>query len=642
MNKEFTVALVGNPNVGKSCFFNQLTGLGVVCSNFPGTTVELCSGRSRMHGKEFSVVDLPGVYSLKDASPDEAVVREYLLTNKPDVVINIVDANLLERNLYFTLQLLELNVPLIIALNFHEEARDQGILVDEKKLEKLLGAPVFLVDAVRGSGIHELMKFALEYQKKKKEFRVPYDDHIEKAIEETSGLSAEDIHIPKRAFSLYLLENYGWARRRLRRRGGRRARSIISKYSKEHDLPVDIVKQRYGQAAFIADSITNRIELSRHFRHESLDRLTTEPLSGTMIMVLVLLGIFSALFFFGGLLEGFIGSTFEQFVAPPLNSLFGSIQNEALQETLRYSLVLGIEAGLSVAIPYIFIFYLMMALLEDSGYLTRMGYILDRLMHRLGLHGKAMVPMMVGFGCSVPAIMATRTLQSTRERILTAILISFIPCSARTAVILGAVGFYLGWGYALLIYGILLAIILSVGFILGKKLPGERMGLIMEMPRYRRPSARNVLKKTWMRVKEFVYMAFPFIIIGSGILGFLSSLNLLEPLVKPFDPLVSGWLMLPSAAGITLVYGILRKEMALTTLIVLGGSYDLLTFMTPLQIFVFTLVIAIYVPCIATIAVLGREFGWKRAMIISFFTILTAIVIGGLVARVMPILGLLA
>ena len=319
--------------------------------------------------------------------------------------------------------------------------------------------------------------------------------------------------------------------------------------------------------------------------------------------------------------------------------LIKAIPSTILQTILTWGLQ-GVNAGLQIALPYIFIFYLVLGALEDTGYLPRMAYLLDRLMHKMHLHGNAIIPMMLGFGCSVPAVLATRILPNKKDRILTSILICMIPCSARTAVIFGAVGKFIGAGYALLIYLIVLLLIFAVGYVLGKFLPGESTGLIMEMPEYRLPQFKNVWKKTWMRVKDFIGIAFPLIIIGSAVLGLLKVYGILEIITKPFSPIINSWLMLPSIAGITLIYGILRKEMALELLFVLGGSSSLLKFMTPLQIFIFALVVALYFPCIGTLAVLKHEFGWKRSLAISLFTIVLAVAIGGLVGRLFLAIGI--
>ncbi len=573
------IVLVGNPNVGKSALMNQLTGVGAFVSNYPGTTVEILEGDAVFSGKRIRFADLPGIYSLKGLSEDEKAALGYLESANPRVIINIVDSTKLERNIFLTLQLLGLGIPTIVALNFHQEATETGAEIDGKKLSALLGIPVVEIDPISGSGVGKLVRVS-------------------------SGMLTE------------------------KKKGARRKVGLGSE------------ERTHSKAAAISSKVTVRNGRSGGRRYGWLDRITGEPLSGTIVMALVLAALFACLFLAGGGLSALIGDIFAAYAKPPLSSFISIFPSAVVREILRYMLIDGINAGLQIAIPYVFVFYIIIAFLEDSGYMPRMAFLLDRVMHRFGLHGKAVVPMMLGFGCSVPAILSTRVLPNTRERLLTAILITLIPCSARTAVILGAVGVFVGWQYALLIYAIILLLVLATGFVLGRSLPGERLGFIMEIPPYRMPSAKNVLAKTWIRMKDFVFTAFPLVFIGSGVIGGFSALGLMPAILKPAEPVVAGWLMLPVVAGITLLFGILSKELALEMLAVLGGSANLLSFMTPLQIFVFALVLAIYVPCISTVGVLKREFGWKRCLLISGSTIALAIVIGGIAARIMPALGL--
>ncbi|MFH0817206.1 MAG: ferrous iron transporter B [Candidatus Micrarchaeota archaeon] len=575
------IALIGNPNVGKSVLINHLTGVGAVVSNYPGTTVEILEGESIFAGKRLRFADLPGIYSLSGISEDERVALDYLKSSKPMVVLNVIDATKLERNLFLTLQLLRARVPVVVALNFHEEAEDVGIAINAPKLSSLLGVPVIPVDALRGAGIDVLVEQCIKILESKRQkspsFKKP-----------------------------------------------------------------EIEEKTHARASAISSKATKNVGSVKASRYIWLDRVTTEPLSGAIIMLAVMAALFMSLFIVGGGLSGIIGNIFESYAAPSLSAAIGLVPNLVVQEILRYMVIDGVNAGLQIEIPYVFVFYMIIAILEDTGYMPRMAFLMDKVMHKFGLHGKAVIPMMLGFGCSVPAIMSTRVLSSPRERLLTAILITLIPCSAKTAVILGAVGVFIGWQYALLIYGFILALILLTGVVLGKALPGERVGLIMELPPYRIPVPGNILSKTWTRVSDFVFAAFPLILIGSGILGGLKALGLLFVLLGPAEPLVSGWLMLPAIAGITLVFGVLRKELALEMLIVLGGSANLLSFMTPLQIFTFALVLSLYVPCIATIGVIKREFGWKKCAVVSVSTVVLAVAAGGIVARVMPIFGLLS
>lgn len=564
------IALAGNPNTGKSCLFNQLTTTDAIVSNYPGTTVEILEGKTAIDSRILHVADLPGIYNLGSSTEDERVATDYIIEKKPGVIVNVVDATLLERNLYLTLQLLELQIPMVIALNFYEELEDKGISIDYKNLSALLGVPVVPIDALRGAGIDVLVKTIdaiMHGDSKFDYYHVKYDDHIEKAIDKIVEIIEED-NIPKRAEAINLLEedDVEWGKTGHKER----IRGIIDELSKEHSLNTEIARERHGQAALIAQKIMIKGKPKRHFK-DFLDRFTTEPLTGSISLILVMGVIFLSLFTIGNYLSELIGKWFEILITNPLAPLIRMIPTIILQTIFSWGLQ-GVNAGLQIALPYIFIFYLVLGALEDTGYLPRMAYLLDRLMHKMHLHGNATIPMMLGFGCSVPAVLATRILPNKKDRILTSILICMIPCSARTAVIFGAVGKFIGAGYALLIYGIVLLLIFAVGYILGKFLPGESTGLIMEMPEYRLPQFTNVLKKTWMRVKDFMWIAFPLIIIGSAVLGLLKVYGVLEIITKPFSPIINGWLMLPAIAGITLIYGILRKEMALELLFVLGEA----------------------------------------------------------------------
>ncbi len=570
------LVLAGNPNVGKSVLINQLTGIGAIVSNYPGTTVEILEGKAKFEGKEFRVADLPGMYSLKGNSDDEEVAVRYLDSAKPKAIINVIDATKLERNIFLTLQLLGCKIPLVVALNFYEEAEEGGVNIDVTKLSTFLGVPVVPINALTGVGVDTLVKVSLSLESNKQNF----DD-------------------------------------------------------------IETEEQMHETAAKIAMN-TIKITETRKPRFSTwLDKITTAPLSGSLILIAILTILFASLFTVGGNLSDILGNLFETYAAPLLTNLINMVPNTSAQEILKYMFIDGLNAGLQIAIPFIFVFYAIIAIMEDSGYIPRMAFLLDKVMHKFGLHGKAIIPMMLGFGCTVPAIISTRVLQTERERLLTTILILLIPCSARTAVILGAVGVFLGWQYALLIYSFILILMIAAGLTLGKALPGERLGLIMEIPQYRLPSIKNVLMKTWIRVSDFIFVAFPLIFIGSGILGGLKVFGLLTPILQPFDPIIGGWLMLPTVAGVTLLFGILRKELALELLIVLGGSANLLKFMTPIQVFTFVLVVSIYVPCIATIGMLKREFGWKKCLAISLSTIGLAVLIGGIAARLLPALGLL-
>ena len=582
------IVLVANPNTGKSCLFNQFTGIGATVSNYPGTTVDVMSGLTNLkYFKDIKITDLPGAYSLGSSSEDERVTMDYITCRKPAVIINVIDANNLARNLYLTLKLLEYKLPTIIALNFIEEARDQGIEINSQELSKSLGIPVIEVDCLNGKGIEKLANKCEEIINNKVKF-----NHLK--IKYDTSLSSTNIS-----------------------------------------------REFHGQSALIAEKVTTIGEKKKMKWKDKFSRLTIEPKTGIPILITILALMFYTLFTLGRLLEGVLIKGFQTYIAPIITFFINLLPTQIIKTILTHGLITGIEAGLAIAIPYIAVFYILIAILEDSGYLTRMAYLLDRVMHKLKLHGKSMIPFMLGFGCNVPAILSTRTLSSFRERFITIVMVCLVPCSAVTAIILGATARYIGWQFAILIYLIDLIVIFSVGYILGKLLPGEHTGLILEMPPFRMPSLKGIVKKTWIRLKDFVYIAFPILIIGAALIGTLNDYNLLSYLMKPFEPVMSGLLGLPASAGITLILGIFRKEMALEMLIVLGGTTNLLAFLTPLQIFVFSLVTSLYIPCVATIAVLGREVGWKRTVYISLATIIIALFLGTLINKLFPLMGIL-
>jgi ferrous iron transport protein B len=293
--------------------------------------------------------------------------------------------------------------------------------------------------------------------------------------------------------------------------------------------------------------------------------------------------------------------------------------------------VSGIFAGIAIALPYIVPFYLLLALLEDSGYLPRAAFLMDNLMHKIGLHGKAFIPLILGYGCSVPACIGCRIMETERERLLSAFVVILIPCAARTVVILGLVGRFVGLYAALALYAFDLILVFALGRIAFKVLPGEPVGLIMEMPPYKKPSLKNLLVKTWSRTKDFVFIAFPIIIVGSLVIEALSLSGVLAYTAEVAGPLMSGWLGLPAVAAIPLIFGILRKEL---TLILLSSLISLQS-LSSVQMVVFSLVIMIYIPCLATVAAFKREFGWRKTIVVTFVDIALALVVGGIAYRLL-------
>jgi len=643
-------ALIGNPNVGKSTVFNRLTGMGVLTANYPGMTVGVNLGETEYAGERIGILDLPGTYALGAVSEDQVVARRGILEGKPEVVVVILDATNLARNLYLLLQVLDLEIPAVAALNLADEAERQGLHTDLEQLNELLGIPVIPTVATRGDGLDRLMRAALELAHSPGEFfPVPFyyatdiERHAREIAAEIGRSGLEVPHgIPARALAILLLERdeeFALMLRESDKSGGvlslvERARDEIRR-THGNDAAVVIARERYGIAGSIVEAVQHRTERQRPSWGERLWEYTTDPRSGLLILAAVLAAVFFALFFLGDLLARAFSDLWEVLAAARLERMiYGLLGEGTLGVAVKWGLVDGIEAALSVAIPYVFTFYIILALLEDTGYLNSVAFLADRVMHRLGLHGRAVIPLISAAGCNVPAVMGTRVLSTRRERIIASTLIVLIPCSARTAVIIGGVSRYAGWGYALLLYLILFLLVAAVGVGLNRLLPGRSSGLVMEVFPFRRPSARTMLSKTWMRLKDFVFVATPIMLGGSFLLGLLYGSGWIFKLEAPLRPLMEGWLGLPAVAGLALIFAFLRKELALQLLLVLAtgtATASLAGFMDHRQIFIFALVNAIYIPCAATFAVLLRELGWRTALAISAFTVLLALLMGGLV-----------
>jgi len=673
---DLTIVLAGNPNVGKSCVFNQLTGLSVVTANYPGKTVELNIGVTVHNGLKIGIIDLPGTYALSAISDDQWVARRGVLEGRPDVVVVVVDASNLQRNLYLVLQFLELGFQVIVALNLVDYAAKIGIKIDCERLSEILGVPVVPTVAVRGEGIDELIhtiddvfKGGLKIEKPK----ITYGRDIETAIQTLTEAISETLQetlydLPARALAIQLLEGdeefidvigkgqQPQRRRRHRWRGqkpdGHKILQLSADLSREienrhgEEVSIRIARERHGLAGTIADEVQTRVE-QPPLLSEKLKHYTVTPYTGIPLMVLIMLGVITFIFFVGGLLSESVDGLWGSFVSPSMGGfVFFFLKNEMLANVILWGIDAGVLAWLSVGVPYILTFYIVLSLLEDSGYLNSMAFLMDNIMHKFGLHGRSIIPILTGAGCNVPAIMGTRVLTTKRERILASTLIVLVPCSARTAVILGAVANFLGWIYAILIYLIEVGLIFLVGLGLHRLLTGESSGLVMEMFPFRVPSISSTLKKTWYRFKDFTIIALPIIVLGSIALGALFETGYLGAILDPISPVVFGLLGLPAVAGLCLALGVLRKELTLELLVVLAiaqygpTATNLLTFMIPLQIFVFALIVTIYIPCVATIAVLGKELGWKNAFLIMAFTIILALVIGGTAYRVVPYFGL--
>jgi ferrous iron transport protein B len=646
--KRIIIALAGNANVGKSSVFNQLTGLSQTVGNWPGKTVERAEGKLHFAGYTITVLDLPGIYSLSTFSIEEIVSRDYIAIERPDVIVNVVDASALERNLYFTIQLLELQAPVVMALNQIDYAARRGVRINVELLSKMLGIPVVPTIAITGVGITELLNTVINIVEGKIKLsgsKIEYGREIEEELVRLENTVREKLpklveNYPARWISIKLLERDEDIAHRVKESPGgdevlAAADVAISRIEKIHGEPAPIViaSERYGMASHIAREVTEVISPPKVTLEDRLSSLTAHRILGYPILAAVATLMFTLIFIVGGYLVNILETFFEEMLIPTMDIYLSRFLPQFIVEIINGGLISGVAAGATIALPYIVPFYILLAILEDSGYLPRAAFLMDNLMHKMGLHGKAFIPLLLGYGCNVPACIGCRIMETERERFLAGFVVVLVPCAARSVIILGLAGRYLGLHVALTLYMFDLALIFVLGRIAYRLLPGKPIGLIMEMPPYRVPSPSLVLKKTWVRTKDFIYVALPLIIIGSVALQFLMSSGLIWPIADFMDPLISGWLGLPSLSGIPLIFGVLRKELTLILLAELAGTTSFEHILTPIQMIVFTLVTMIYIPCIATIAALGHEFGWGKAAGVAAADILLAILLGGVAYR---------
>lgn len=631
MNNEVLVALLGHPNVGKSVVFSKLTGVSALSSNYPGTTVEYQEGHVVHDGANLTIYDLPGTYGLTGVSEDEKVATKLLAEKDPDCVVVIADATRLEPSLVLTFQVIELGYPTILVLNQMDIARKRST-IDIDRLSKILGIPVVPCVAITGEGLDEVVELMSKDGGRRSGFSVAYDSHIEDIIRSLSDLIQDwPFDHPKRGALLKLLEGNEFFTEKFDAEFKGRVDSEKKRFEDHHKeaIEVHMNRDRYGEAGRIISEVVSPIP-RKMSRREKISDLTLRPWPGIPILAVVLMSVFAIVVFVGGALETFLVDVYGNATSGFFDSLASSIGGE-LGSAISDGLDLALMSVVAIVIPYIILFYLVLAILEDTGYLPRVVILLDSVMQKFGMSGRAVIPMIVGTGCNVPAILATRVLGSRRERlILSTVIILAVPCGAQTVVILGLVGKYGSFFHVMAIYAILVALIVLSGWLLHRFMKLEPIGLMIEVPDLTMPQADNVMKKTYSRTKDFFVVAFPILFVSSLVLEFLMHYDVLDAMVDPFSPLTVGLLGLPAVTIIALIFGIMRKEMSLQLLVVLFGTADFALAMTVDQMFVFSLVMATYVPCVSAFSVMLREFGLKDSAKVILGSIFISFMLGGI------------
>lgn len=565
------ILLMGNPNVGKSALFSRLTGVRVVSSNYPGTTVDYTIGHLTFNGEDIEIIDVPGTYSLESASPVEEVAAKMI--KEGDCIINVVDATNLERNLNLTLSLEESGIPMIVALNMWDEITHKGVAIKTERLEEALGVPVIPTCALTGEGTKHLLYHLADTKKRDVKFR-------------TKEGRWDEI--------------------------GR----IVSKCQK-------FIKPKNGIKEIIQEA-------------------SLKPLTGLPIALALMTLTFMIIRFVGESLVSVMEYLFTTFWEPPLLKLSTLLGGEGLLHNMIVGkisiaengdlfidfvqsfgmLSTGLFVPVAMVFPYVFSFYLILCILEDTGYLPRFAILIDNIMHRLGLHGHAGIAMILGLGCNVPGALAMRNLETKRERFIAAVLLSTaVPCMSQTAMVIGLLGNF-GMRPILYVFLSLVVVWVVLGFILNKVLKGESTPLFLEIPPYRMPSFVSVLMKLYIRVKSFLFEAVPFVMLGVMIVSVLYAMGIVDFLGKLFEPLVKTVWGLPPEAVTALVVGFLRKDVAVGMLVPLS--------LTVPQLVIASVILVMYFPCVATFSVLIKELGFKGMLKASMIMLVATLITGGI------------
>jgi ferrous iron transport protein B len=635
------VALLGRPNVGKSTFLARASRRFAETANAPGSTVLLERRRVTAGGHDGWLVDLPGTRGLADEPVGGGPFWRLLLDARPDALLVLVDAGDLERHLPLVLACRDLGLPIVVAANLTDEAALRGVDVDPGRLSQLLVAPVHLTNGRSGAGVDGAVRDALRLGQQRRAVldraRTPhatapaaiYPPSIEATLcREASTYGA------LRSVGAAVADDLGLVRHV-------EAAAISARGAATLALAPQLEPFRWSVSAEWA----RRVERIRDVPEPLAERLLARaiaPWPGLPVLAAVIAVTFTILVVVGGWLSAVLGATWSAAFSPAITgAIQGLVGVKPLAAALLWAFDGGLLAMISVGIPYVLTFYLVLAVLEDSGYLTSAAVLLDRVFNALGLPGRAAVPLLAAAGCNVPAIYGTRVLGSRRERVLGSFLVTLTPCSARTAVVVAALAPFAGPLVAFAAFAVALGLTLGAGLAANALIPGRQPSMVLQLTPLRRPIARHVAAKAWNRFRGFVVTAAPIMLVGSFALGLIWETGAWSPLSAAIAPVTTGWLGLPPIVGVAIVFAFLRKELALQLLLALAvieygsAGSNLGAILSPAQLFVFAIVTSVSVPCAATLATLIQELGARTAAGISAASLGLAIGAGGLIARLL-------
>lgn len=646
-------ALVGNQNCGKTTLFNQLTGANQHVGNFPGVTVDSKSGVVKKHD-DCVIVDLPGIYSLRPYTTEEIVTRDFILNEKPDGIINIVDATTIERNLYLTTQLMTMDIPMVIALNMMDEVRGNGGTVDIQKMSDMMGCPVVPISAAKNEGVDELIdvviKTAKEQIKPKVKDICESDSPVHRCLHSAIHLiedHAKSAGISGRFAAMNLITTGGDFDKRLNLDENEKELLEHSVVEMENDTGLDRDAAMASMTYDFIEKVSRECVVKPHeskerLKSEKIDKVLTNKYGAIPLFILIMAAIYLLTF---QVIGKYIGlgiemgiDALDKVVVKGLTK-FGT--NPAIIDFLDKGLFGGLGAVVSL-LPYIVVMFMFLSLLEDSGYMARVAFIMDKPLRKLGLSGRSFVPIIVGFGCSVPAIMSTRTLASERDRKMTIGLIPFISCSAKAVVYYAVVncGVFKWWQQSLIIVGLyVFGIVLGIltAFVSGRLIfKGKPVPFVMELPNYRLPSAKSVLLLMWEKSKDFLTRAFTVIFLATLVVWFLQAYNsriifitdgvednvsLLEHIGNFLAPVFKPLGMNDGKIVSALIAGFTAKEAVVSTIEMLAGSGGMTALFTSVPAFLsFLTFVLLYTPCVATVATMRKELDsvWKTALVVVY------------------------
>lgn len=642
------VVLAGNPNVGKSVLFNALTGAYTTVSNYPGTSVEVSRGFSTISGTRYEILDTPGMYSIMPISEEERVARQILLDETPHAVLHVIDARNIERMLPMTLQLIEAGLPVILVVNILDEAKRLGMHLDLELLQQNLGVPVIGAVMKRKQGLPELQQ-AIENYASVPHKTFTYGRDLERDIEKVVTEIHGEYRLSKRATSLLLMQKDSDIEELVKASEDPESLSglnAVVKYiafERRADLLLQISLERRKICKQVLEGVITQVDKVTEAFSEKLSRWTMNPISGLPILLLVVyFGLYQFVGGFGaGTLVDFLeGYLFEGYINPVVVGFVEEyVKIEWLFELIagEYGLwTLGIRYSVALVLPIVGTFFLVFSLLEDTGYFPRLAMLVDRVFKQIGLSGRAVIPMVLGFGCDTMATMVTRTLETTRERIISTLLLALaIPCSAQLGVILGLLSPVPGALTIWLVF--MLLVFMLVGFLAAKIMPGDPPVFYMELPPMRLPQMRNVLVKTLSRMQSYFMEILPLFLLAAFILWGLKMLGALEKVVGLLSPVVSA-IGLPVEATSAFVFGFFRRDFGA------AGLYDLQTggLLTAAQLTVAAVTLTLFVPCVAQFLMMKKERGFQVSFAIFVFVSVFAFACGWVLNKFLLTTGLLS